>query len=337
VVFDTDIGTDVDDALALALALGSPEIELRAVSVVNGDEALLDLRARIAARLLGLAGRTDIPVLRGHPARLSASDRHTHLGHEGEGLLDVPFAGEDAPILADHGADWLIAQSRRERLHVVATGPFTTVAVALQRDPSLATRLRGMSVMGGMVHPEHFSPCWQQWLRQPGNRGEQLDYNTACDPLAALVCAESGVPMTWVTIEITLQTGMTRGALLALRNAGTPFCDALARLTAIWAERFYRHESHDLPGTVANYHDPLAMASVIGGPWLSLREEALRYAVESGLFVARPAPASDSRARRASVSVAVDSAAFESFWLARVLPIGNQPAACRRRSAPRRD
>ena len=322
VVFDTDVGTDVDDALALALALGSPEIDLRAVSVVNGDVALLDLRARIAARLLGLAGRSDVPVLRGHPARLSASDRYTHLGHEGEGLLDVPFSGDDAPILAEHGADWLIAESRREGLQVVATGPFTTVAVALQRDPSLATRLRGLSVMGGMVHPENFSPYWQRWLREPGNRGERLDYNTACDPLAALVCAESGVPMTWVTIEITLRTGMTRAALSALRNAGTPFCDALARLTAIWAERFYRHEAHDLPGTVANYHDPLAMASVLGGPWLSLREESLRYAVESGLFVARPAVAADEGARRAAVSVGVDSAAFESFWLSRVLPVG---------------
>jgi purine nucleosidase len=255
--------------------------------VVNGDAALLDLRARIAARLLSLAGRSDIPVLRGHPARLSASDRHTHLGHEGEGLLDVPFAGEDAPILADHAADWLIAQSHRERLHIVATGPFTTVAVALQRDASLAARLRGLSVMGGMVHPEHFAPYWQEWLRRPGNRGEQLDYNTACDPLAALVCAESGVPMTWVTIEITLHTGMTQAALSALRDAGTPFCDALARLTAIWAERFYRHASHGLPGTVANYHDPLAMASVFGGPWLTLREETLQYGVESGLFTAR--------------------------------------------------
>jgi purine nucleosidase len=313
VVFDTDIGTDVDDALALALALHSPEIDLRAVAVVNGDAALLELRARVAARLLGLAGRGDIPVLRGHPGRLGRSDRHTHLGHEGEGLLDVPWDGRDAEILDQPAADWLVEQSHHQRFHLVATGPFTTVAVALRRDPGLAQRLAHMSVMGGMVHPENFAPHWQGWLRQ-GNRGEQLDYNTACDPHAALVCAESGAAMTWVTIEVTLQTGMTTTALHRLRDARTPFCDALARLTEIWAARFYRHAGHGLPGTVANYHDPLAMASVFGGPWLRLRDERLRYGVEDSLFVARP----DPEGRLARVSVAVDSAGFEETWLGRV-------------------
>jgi purine nucleosidase len=321
VVFDTDIGTDVDDALALAFALGSPELDLRAVCVVNGDAALLDLRARIAARLLGLAGRGDVPVLRGEAERLSPSDRHTQLGSEGEGLLDVPFDGDDAPVLDVPAAAWLVEQSRRERLHVVATGPFTTVAAALRRDPSLASRLRGLSVMGGMVHPEHFSPYWQGWLLEDGHRGEQLDYNTACDPLAALVCAGSGVPMTWVTIEVTLQTGMTRAGLDALRAPGTPLCDALARLTEIWAARHYRHQDHDLPGTVANWHDPLAMASLVGGPWLALREERLRYAVEDGLFTARP----DGDGAPALVSVAADSAAFEAEWLRRVRSVGRRP------------
>ncbi|HZS14738.1 MAG TPA: nucleoside hydrolase [Candidatus Dormibacteraeota bacterium] len=319
VVFDTDVGTDVDDALALALALGSPEIDLRAVCVGNGDAPLLDLRARIAARLLALAGRRDVPVLRGHPQRLSASDRHTHLGHEGDGLLDVPHDGEDAPILDIGAPDWLIAQSRRERLHVVATGPFTNLAVALGRDPGLASRLAHLSVMGGMVHPEHFSPYWQGWLGQPGNRGEQLDYNSACDPGAALACARSGVPMTWVTIEITLRTGMTREALRRLGAAGTPLCAALARLTAIWAQRHYRHEAHDLPGTVANYHDPLAMAAVFGGPWLSLRREPLRCEVEDGLLATRPAAPGAADAVEAEVSVDVDPAAFEALWLDRVL------------------
>ncbi len=325
VVFDTDIGTDVDDALALAFALGSPEIDLRAVCVVNGDAELLRLRARIAARLLGLAGRSDVPVLIGEAGRLSPSDRHMALGSEGDGLLDVPFAGVDAPVLAEPAVAWLLDASRRERLQVVATGPFTTVATALRRDPGLAARLRGLAVMGGMVHPEHFSPWWQAWLRQPGNRGEQLDYNSACDPLAALACAESGVAMTWVTIEVTLRSGMTVAALDAVRAAGTPLCTALARLTEIWAERHYRHAGHDLPGTVANYHDPVAMAAVVGGPWLTLRRERLRYAVDGDLFTARPAAVSDPGGTEAAVSVGVDSAAFEAEWLRRVLPVGRRP------------
>jgi inosine-uridine nucleoside N-ribohydrolase len=297
VVFDTDIGTNVDDALALALALASQEIQLLGVVVGNGDRGLLETRARIAARLLGLAGRADIPVLIGHPGRLSPSDRYTNHGDEGEGLLDTPVDVADARILDVPGADWLIAQSRRERIHVVATGPLTTLAVAMQRDVELAARLDHLTVMGGMAQ----------------------DYNTACDPAAALTCAESGVDITWVTIDITLRTAMTRRALDALAAQRTPFCDALARLTTTWSRRHFRPREDAPPDAVAYYHDPLAMSAVFAGRWLSLRRERLRYSVDDGVFRAMPAADSDGPAHDALVSVEVDPNAFEDEWLARVV------------------
>src|SRR5258708_24602397 len=79
-VFDPDIGTDVDDALALALILASPEVRLVGVTVTSGD---VELRALIAARLLGLAGRQDVPVLIGPDRTLSSSTVEVMLGHEG--------------------------------------------------------------------------------------------------------------------------------------------------------------------------------------------------------------------------------------------------------------
>jgi purine nucleosidase len=257
-------------------------------------------------------------VFVGHPHRLSESSRYTHLGDEGEGLLDQPFAGRDAAISDMPAADWLVAHAREERFHLVATGPLTNVAVALRRDPSLAQRLRHLSVMGGMVHPENFSPYWQEWLRS-GNRGESLDYNTACDPAAALQCAQSGVDITWVTIEVSLRAGMTRAALDRLRDAATPFCDALHRLVSLWSQRHYRHREHGLPDAVANYHDPLAMATVFGAPGLTTRRERLGYAVEHGLFRARPVRNDDAEGHDANVSVDVDPAAFEAAWLERVV------------------
>jgi purine nucleosidase len=318
VVFDTDIGTNVDDALALALALASPEIRLDGVTVVNGDAPVLQTRARIAARLLGLAGRSDVPVFLGHPQQLSETGCYTHLGDEGEGLLDVPFDGRDATISDTPAVDWLALHAREERFHLVATGPFTNVALALQRDPSLAQRLAHLSVMGGMVHPENFGAYWQEWLLS-GNRGAQLDYNTACDPAAALCIAQSGVDITWVPIEVTLRAGMTAAALDRLRDAHSPFCDALHRLISLWSQRHYRHREHGLPDAVANYHDPLAMATVFGAPGLTLRHERLRYGIEDGLFRARPTAADDADAHEATVAVDVDPAAFEAAWLQRVL------------------
>jgi purine nucleosidase len=299
VVFDTDIGTNVDDALALALALASPEIRLLGVMVGNGDREVLQTRGLFAARLLGLAGRPDIPVVIGHPERLSPSDRYTHHGDEGEGLLDVPFDGADARILHTHGPDWLIAIARSPSppVHVVVTGPLTTLAVAMQRDASLAARLGHLTVMGGMVD----------------------DYNTACDPAAAFTCAESGVDITWVTIEITLRTAMTRRALDALTAQHTPLCDALARHATAWSQRHFRRRDDDPAGAVARYHDPLAMSAVFGGPWLSLRRRRLGYAVEGGAFRITPVPDAQGSAHEALVSVGVDAPAFEAEWLRRVI------------------
>jgi purine nucleosidase len=323
VVFDTDIGTNVDDALALALALASPEINLVAVTVTGGDTPTLHTRARIAARLLGLAGRSDVPVLLGHPNTLrpGKGKRQSTYGHEGEGLLDHPQDGTDAPISDTPAVDWLTAQSRQRSIHVVATGPLTTIAAALQRDPALARRLRHLSVMGGFVHPENASPHWQQALNDSTARGEELDSNTAADPHAALICATSGVPITWVTIEITLRTAMTRAALERLRTANTPFLDALCRLTDIWSERFFHHRDHGLPDAAACYHDPLAMSTLLDGPWLTLRKEPLTYAVEDGLFRIRvdAKDGDNPRAAAAHVSVEVNSQAFEVMYLSRLL------------------
>src|SRR5215216_7551154 len=89
IVIDTDVGADPDDALALILALASPEVDVRGVTIVSGD---VGWRARIATRLLGMAGRSDIPVFlgRGEPRPM--------LGTEGEGLLDLPYHGTEAEV-----------------------------------------------------------------------------------------------------------------------------------------------------------------------------------------------------------------------------------------------
>src|SRR5262249_37867116 len=134
IVLDTDIGTDVDDALALALALASPEIELVAVPTASGDTAL---RARIAARLLALAGRTEVPVHAGCTRPLGGGAGFAWFGHEGDGILD----GSRDAIASTPAADALVQLFRREQgLELVTVGPLTNVAVAPERGPGLAQR-----------------------------------------------------------------------------------------------------------------------------------------------------------------------------------------------------
>ena len=131
ILFDTDIGSDVDDALALGLILASPEeLDLVAVTTVAGDTAL---RARIAAGLLGLAGRSDIGVCvgEGRPV-LRGRDRFNGFGHEAECVVDGPSAK-----VGDESAPARIVRAAREvaDLELVLVGPMTNLARALALDP----------------------------------------------------------------------------------------------------------------------------------------------------------------------------------------------------------
>lgn len=147
IVVDTDVGTDVDDAFALLLALASPELDLVGVSVTDGD---VELRSRIAARLLGMAGKSDVPVFKGLAEPIGLGRGPTMLGHEGQGILDVRYDGPEATVREIPAAEWLIEEPRRRRFHLVGIGPYQTIATAFVEDPALSERLLGLTVMGGV-------------------------------------------------------------------------------------------------------------------------------------------------------------------------------------------
>ena len=325
-VLDTDIGTDVDDALALALALASPEIELLGVTVVDGD---VGTRARMASRLLGMAGRADVPVLVGEANPIGAGRMPTWFGHEGEGLLDEPWDGPEAPILDQRAADWLVERSLEVPYHLVAVGPFTNVARAVGIDPTLPARLIHLTVMGGMVHAEHYDAQWKQFFDETGLPPNHMDHNTASDVEAALIMARAGFDMTWITAELTFCTTLDRAAIKAFRASGSTFGDRLARLLEIWSTRWFHHipnfpvTARPFPvDAVAALHDPLALASVFAGAWVTIRPHDLRFAAAGDLFeIAEVVPGAPDRLTveaRHNVSVSVDRARFAEFFVERV-------------------
>src|SRR5262245_24165922 len=146
IVLDTDIGSDVDDALCLALAIAAPEIELIAVTHVSGDTRL---RARISRRLLDLGGRGAVPVSAGRSEPLDGGRRFVWFGHEGVGILDdepgIPVPNDDAVEVLCR-----IFRTPGDR-ELVTIGPLTNVAAALDRDPSIAGNVRQLTVMGGYL------------------------------------------------------------------------------------------------------------------------------------------------------------------------------------------
>ena len=317
VVIDTDIGSDPDDALALVLAMASPEIDLRGVTVVSGD---VTWRGRMAARLLGMAGRPDIPVFLG---RGDALDPHHHAvmdGNEGVGLLDMPYHRPPAMIRPTPASDWLIAESRRAPFHLVAIGPLTNVAVALRTDPLLRTRLLGLTAMGGLLDVQAMPLAWQRDIAARG-AAAWPDYNTTSDPVAALATAQLGRPITWVTLDATMRAPLRRSARDQL-PADHPLGQALGRMIDAWSTSWFPtalpapHDPAPVPpDAVAILHDPLAVASLFAGDWLQLRAARLEYGIEDGIFRLRE----DATGMPARVATDVDGATFEALCMSRIL------------------
>jgi purine nucleosidase len=236
IVLDTDIGTDVDDLLALAMVPGRPDIDLAAVTVVYGDT---DLRARLAATVCRCMG-LDVPVRRGVGEPLSGREV-MWAGFEGEGVDGIDAARYDDGDAVDLLVE-LAAQSPGT-IDLVAVGPLTNVAAALSRDPRFGANLRSVTVMGGEVAngwPEH---------------------NFTSDARAAEIVLGARIPVTVVPLDQTLRVRVT---VSELEEAGRTH--PLGRLLAEQASRFWAWLAGRLPGVAEDAgwaHDPTALVTLL--------------------------------------------------------------------------
>ncbi len=296
-ILDTDIGTDVDDCLALALILGSPELTLAGVTCVYGDVAL---RARMVRQLLALHGTRGVPVLQGASDTLLGLRPIYWEGHEGQGLLE---AAADTPAAEDEDAVDFIVRTAREgsgAVQLLAIGPLTNVALALKRAPRLVHDLTGVTIMGGVV-------------RGPGSLDlPYVEHNIRCDPEAAQIVFASGLPITLVPLDVTMRVRINRDGMARIAAAGTPFHAAVADQVARYP-RFGRLGYTFL-------HDPLA-AALVARPDLATYTTAhldleLGGHHTAGATLLR-APSDDAPAN-VRVALDVDVAAAEEFVIARI-------------------
>ena len=296
-ILDTDIGTDVDDCLALALILGSPELTLAGVTCVYGDVAL---RARMVRQLLTLHGTRDVPVLMGASDTLLGIRPIYWAGHEGQGLLEEEVDGATAD---DEGAVSFIVRTAREQpgaIHLLAIGPLTNVALALKREPRLVHDLAGVTIMGGV-------------MRGPGSLDlPYVEHNIRCDPEAAQIVFSSGLPITLVPLDVTTRVRITPAGVARIAAAGTPFHAAVA-------DQVTRYPRFGQLGYTF-LHDPLA-AAIVARPDLVTYTEAhldleLGGRHTAGATLLR-APSDDAPAN-VRVALDVDVAAAEEFVIARI-------------------
>ena len=266
VILDTDIGSDVDDALALAMLFGSPDVELLGVTTVYGD---VTVRAQIARRLARLAGRDALPVVPGAGEPLSGAEAWW-AGFEGRLYADL---GTEAFVEDMTATEFLVETvlSHPGEVCVVAIGPLTNIALALRADPGFAQAVRRLYVMGGRFdrpEPEH---------------------NFKSDITAADEVFRSGIPATVVGLEITTQARIEPDHLTQIAPAG-----ALGR--QLEAEV---HQWWDFAGKRWNNpHDPLAVLAMLRPDLLGLRQVAgirMHTAGElAGVSVAHDAESGDA-------------------------------------------
>lgn len=250
VLLDTDIGSDVDDALALALALRSNEIELAGITTVYGD---VNLRARIAKKMVVLSGK-DVPVYTGEANPITEGDIW-HTGNEGNGILTRREREGDLKEfgIGQNGVDFLIDKiiNSSDEHTLCAIGPLTNIARALQANPRIEDRIKLYMMAGSTTEMQH---------------------NIACDLEAARIVFNSEIRKTIVPVEVTNRFIVERWHMSRLRR--DPFVNALNAMFNDWLNYRSNKLGRNIKYTCG--HDPLTMTAIIRPDLVKTRKEEVR-------------------------------------------------------------
>lgn len=219
IIIDTDIGDDIDDAFALALALSSPEFEILGVSTAWGDT---QLRGRIAERMLCETGREDIPVTAGPSTEPTAVLDH------------APWARAFWKPVRQYpsGVDFLLDQIRKypNQITLIAIAPLTNVGAAIQKDPDTFRKLKRVVIMGGSIYRGYGD------LGYLPNHGPEPEWNIKSDISAARRLFASGVPLFVMPLDST-QMKLDEVKREIIFRQSTPLTDALTLLYHLWGQQ----------------------------------------------------------------------------------------------------
>ncbi|RBI75155.1 nucleoside hydrolase [Roseovarius sp. TE539] len=247
IIIDTDPGQD--DAVAVLLALASPEdISVLGITCVAGNVPL-DLTARNARMVCELAGKTDIPVFAGcdRPiagALITAEHVHGRTGLDGP---DLPMP--KMPLRDRHAVDFIIDTLRTNppgTVTLCALGPLTNLATAFEKAPDIVERVQEIVLMGGAYF-------------EVGNITPAAEFNIHVDPEAAAKVFSAGMSLVVMPLDVTHKALVTRGRNDAIRALATPVAIAVAEMT----DFFERFDKAKYGSEGAPLHDPCVIAYLL--------------------------------------------------------------------------
>jgi inosine-uridine nucleoside N-ribohydrolase len=281
VILDTDIGTDIDDAFALALIVNSPELELLGVTTVAGDT---QARARLAAKLLWEAGGTwrEVPVYAGEPGKPQPIEQTRWAD------------GFTSPALHMSGAvDFMKTEINRRpgRITIIAIGELTNVAALLKSDPSMAKKIKLIALMGGSVARGY----------GPDSKPE-AEWNIKSNPEAAQRVFSSGVPLLMAPLDVTAMLQLDAAGRRRVFTHLTPLTNALTIFYHLWGNE------------TPTLFDPMAVAMLIDSSLCETQQLAIEVDAQGFTRVVEGKPAN------ATVGMRTDPKRFFEFYLTRVTP-----------------
>lgn len=304
IVFDTDPGHD--DAVALLLALASPEVEILGVTTVAGNQTLEKTTAN-ALKILEFVDRTDVPVHVGCERPLVREQWSAAYVH-GESGLDGPDLPAPATEPAEAHAIDFIARMLEEHdgITLVPVGPLTNIGLLLARYPGIEERIGRVVLMGGAIAEGNVTPA--------------AEFNIWADPEAAHRVFTSGVDVTMVGLDVTHRALIKRDHVERLREAGR-----VGTLVAQLYAFYHGHHERMYGWDGSPVHDALAVAHVIRGDLLQTEHRFVR--VDTGPEPGRGRTYVDLWRRtgeepNAHVGVDVDGAGFVDFLVERLSSLG---------------
>ncbi len=245
IIIDTDPGQD--DAVAILLALASPELEVLGITAVAGNVPL-PLTLRNALAICELAGRPDIPVYAGCDAPLEGRLVTAENVHGATGLDGITLPEPTMPVQDRHAVDFLVETLRREpagSVTLIPIGPLTNIAAAFRQAPDVIARVGRIVMMGGAYF-------------EVGNVTPAAEFNIFVDPLAAAEVFAAGVDLVVMPLDVTHRALTSRAWVEGMRASGR-----VGEVVASWTDFFERYDRAKYGHDGAPLHDPCAVAYLI--------------------------------------------------------------------------
>ncbi len=247
IIIDCDPGQD--DAVALFLAMASPdELDVLGITAVGGNVPL-ELTHHNARQMCDIAGRQDIPVYAGCAEPMIRPPMTAEMIHGDSGINGIDVFEPETPLMSEHAVDYIIntlLAADEGTVTLVPTGPLTNIGTAIEKEPAILPRIERIVLMGGA-------------MREGGNRTPSAEFNILVDPHAADIVLRCGRPITQMGLDVTHHVLSTRDRVERIVALGNP----VALATAGMLSYFDRFDTKKYKSKGAPLHDPCTIAWLI--------------------------------------------------------------------------